>query len=194
MIANMLRLERPQLVRKVRQGDEEEISMMRREESRHDFAFMAGVIIGAVTGALATLALAPRTGPETRDRWRAQMQSIPMDDLRARAANLREVAAVQGGQLKEAASNVSTSDVVQTTRARVTDAVDRSPLPVTLGDKTEGTAESVDELVAEAEEAVEEVGDAAGDVADEADTVIEETASLPDENADDDGPDEPKTN
>jgi gas vesicle protein len=167
--------------------------MIRREESRHDFAFMAGVVIGAVTGALATLALAPRTGPETRDRWRAQMQSLSTDELRTRASNLREVAMVQGNQLKEAASNVSPSDVVQTTRAKVTDVVDRSPLPVTMGDGTEETAESVDELVAEADEAVNEVGEAAAELADEADTVIDETASLPDENADDDGADEPKT-
>lgn len=169
--------------------------MMRREESRHDFAFMAGVVIGAITGALATLALAPRTGTETRDRWRTQMQSIPMDDLRSRAASLRDAAAVQSEQLRGAASNVSAADVVQTTRARVTDMVDRSPLPVTLGSNPEDeAAEVADAMITETEDAMEDAADTAADLADEADTVLDESASRPADIGDDDGDDEPKTN
>ena len=143
---------------------------MRREESRHDFAFMAGVVIGAVAGALATLALAPRTGMETRDRWRSQLHEMPTDEWRSKAEQLREVAVARGGTLREAAGNVSPADVVQTTRSRVTDIVDRSPIPITLGDTADSLEEAADDARAEASA----VGSA---LAEETDEVLEETAS-----------------
>lgn len=166
---------------------------MKREESRHDFAFMAGVVIGAVAGALATLALAPRTGTETRDRWRSRMQEMPFEDLRSRASSVREIAAARSEQLREAASSASPGDLVQTTRSRVTEMVDRSPLPVTLGDKAADDAgDAADSLTAAAEEGYEAAKESAGDVADEADTLIEETAGGITENAGDESEDETK--
>ena len=47
--------------------------MLQREESRHDFAFIAGVVIGAAAGALATLALAPAAGSDTREKVRERV-------------------------------------------------------------------------------------------------------------------------
>jgi gas vesicle protein len=159
---------------------------MKREESRHDFAFMAGVVIGAVAGALATLALAPRAGTETRDRLRSRMEGMPVDDLRARARSLRDVAAEHTGQLREAASSASASDVVQSTRSRVTGLVDRSPLPVTLGEGQDHDEadEVADSLAAAADEAQSAAAQAGEELATEADTVIDEaTASVSDAGA-----------
>jgi gas vesicle protein len=131
--------------------------MIKREESRHDFAFMAGVVIGAAAGAVATLALAPRAGTETRDRWRARMDEMPIDDLRSRAATLKEAAASQRERLREAASGAAASGVLESTKARVTELVDRSPLPVTLGANGEAeTSSDASETLAEAAEQAED--------------------------------------
>jgi len=152
--------------------------LIKREESRHDFAFMTGVVIGAVAGALATLALAPRTGTETRDRWRTRMQEMLVEDLRARASGLREVAAARSEQLREAASSASASDVVRSTRSRVTDMVDRSPLPVTLGDDAANDeSDAAETLMDAADDAQDTAASVASDAAEEADTVIEEAAA-----------------
>lgn len=149
---------------------------MKREESRHDFAFMSGVVIGAVAGALATLAMAPRAGGETRERLRARMQEMPVDDLRARASSLKEVASARTEQLREAAGHASASGVVQSARSRATEMVDRSPLPVTLGDGTASSANDIeDSLAAAADEAYESAAEAGSEIADEADTVLDET-------------------
>ena len=167
--------------------------MIKREESRHDFAFMAGVVIGAVTGALATLALAPRTGTETRDRWRSRMHEMPMEDIRMRALTLREVASARSEQLREAASSTSASDVLQSTRSRVTDMVDRSPLPITLGNGASHTAnEAADALIAAARDAQDLAAHTGAEIADEADTVLEESAGGLTESAPDDSDEESK--
>ncbi len=164
--------------------------MIRREESRHDFAFMAGVVIGAVAGALATLALAPRTGMETRDRWRSRVNEMQMEEFRAKASNLREVAATRTDQLREAASSAATSDVLQNTRSRVTDLVDRSPLPVTIGDKVTDESDDIgDSLIAAAEEGQR----AAESYVEEADRVLDESATRVTEAVDGDSDDEPST-
>lgn len=164
--------------------------MIKREESRHDFAFMAGVVIGAVAGALATLALAPRGGAETRERLRSRMQEMPVDDIRARASNLRGVAAAKTERIREAAGSASASDVVQTTRSRVTDLVDRSPLPVTLGDDAGGVVDDAADTVSEGAERVKETAEDAGSkVSETADQVIEETTAPAAESSDEDDKD-----
>ena len=164
--------------------------MIKREESRHDFAFMAGVVIGAVAGALATLALAPRAGSDTRERLRSRMQEMPVDDLRSRASHLREAAAERSEKLREAATS---SDVVQSTRSRMTDLVDRSPLPVTLGDDTGDAVDDAAETFTEqAERAAEAAADAASELAERDDQVLEETTGPVGENADDDARDKPQ--
>jgi gas vesicle protein len=164
--------------------------LIRREESRHDFAFMAGVVIGAVAGALATLALAPRTGTETRDRWRSRVDEMQLEEFRAKASSLREVAATRTDQLREAANSAATSDVLLNTRSRVTDFVDRSPIPVTFGDKV---AEESDDLGDSLISAAEEGQRAAENFVEEADTVLEESATRVAEAVDDDSDDESNT-
>lgn len=147
--------------------------MIKREESRHDFAFMAGVVIGAVAGALGTLAFAPRAGAETRERWRARMDEMHVEQLKARASELREAATAKTEQLREKAG---AGGVVESTRARVTELVDRSPLPVQLGEQPEMTAEeAADSLAAVAEEAEERMRAEAEDAG--ADQLLDEAAA-----------------
>jgi gas vesicle protein len=85
---------------------------MHRDESRHDFAFIAGVIVGAIAGALATLAVTPMSGPETRAK------------LRERTGDLAPV--------KERASTVAESaqQFVAAGRERATELAAKSPLPI----------------------------------------------------------------
>lgn len=164
--------------------------MIKREESRHDFAFMAGVVIGAVAGALATLALAPRAGSDTRERLRSRMQELPVDDLRSRASHLRETAATQSEKIREAASS---SEVVQSTRSRVTDLVDRSPLPVTLGDDAEDAVDDAAGTFSEqAERAQEAAGEAASELAERDDQVLDETTGPVGDATDDDIGEKPR--
>lgn len=163
--------------------------MIKREESRHDFAFMAGVVIGAVAGALATLALAPRAGSDTRDRLRSRIPETPGDELRSRASHLREAALERSEKLREAATS---SEVVQSTRSKVTDLVDRSPLPVTLGDDAGDAVDDAAETFSEqAERAEGAVADAASELAERDDQVLEETTGPVGEGSEDDTEDKP---
>lgn len=84
---------------------------MRREESRHDFAFIAGVIVGAVSGALVTLALTPLSGAQTREK------------VMERVGDLEP--------MKERATGLATSGkhLVETGRGIAVDLVAKSPLP-----------------------------------------------------------------
>ncbi len=83
--------------------------MIKREESRHDLAFMAGVIIGAISGALAALALTPMSGAETREK------------LRETTGNLAPV--------KEKVAS-ATSQAVATGKEKAAELAAKSPLPV----------------------------------------------------------------
>lgn len=85
--------------------------MVHREESRHDFAFIAGVIVGAISGALVTLALTPMSGEQAREK------------VMERAGNLEPV--------KERATGLATSaqHLVETGREKAADLVAKSPLP-----------------------------------------------------------------
>lgn len=151
--------------------------MIKREESRHDFAFMAGVVIGAVAGALATLAFAPRAGAETRERWRARMDEMHVEQLKSRAAELREVAASKTEQLREKASAAGAGGVVESTRARVTELVDRSPLPVQLGEQPQPTPEEAADTLARVAEDAEERLRAEAEAAEGADQLLDEAAA-----------------
>ncbi len=147
---------------------------MKREESRHDFAFMAGVVIGAIAGALGALALAPRAGVETRENWRARVDELPVEDFRARAYGLRDLATTQADQIRQAAAS---GDVIEATRVRVVDIVNRSPIPVTIGDASDASfEETVEEISVEvepADELIDEVSagiePSASELADESD-------------------------
>lgn len=97
--------------------------MLRREESRHDFAFIAGVIIGAIAGAIATLALTPMSGNETREMIRSRVGE--MDDIKAKANAVKEKATERAGSVAQSAQPMM--DKVKT---QVIDMAAKSPLPV----------------------------------------------------------------
>lgn len=97
--------------------------MLRREESRHDFAFIAGVVIGAVAGAIATLALTPMSGNETREMIRSRVGE--MDDIKAKAASMKEKATERASEMAHSAQPMM--DKVKT---QVSDIAAKSPLPV----------------------------------------------------------------
>jgi hypothetical protein len=89
---------------------------LQREESRHDFAFLAGVLVGALAGAAATLALTPMSGSETREKLRAQTSNlnVNMGDLKQRAGDLAGAAGTKVAPVKE----------------RVTELAGKTPLPL----------------------------------------------------------------
>jgi gas vesicle protein len=84
---------------------------VQREESRHDFAFIAGVIVGAISGALATLALTPMSGTETREKVMERVGD--MEPVKERVAGIA----------------ASAQHMVETGREKATEMVARSPLP-----------------------------------------------------------------
>lgn len=114
--------------------------MLQREESRHDFAFIAGVIIGAVAGAVATLALTPMSGNETREMIRSRVNNMEMDDLKEKATHVKEMAAERASTVAHQAQPMM--DKVKT---QVTDMAAKSPLPVGE-DETTQESDTVTEL------------------------------------------------
>jgi gas vesicle protein len=83
--------------------------MFEREESRHDFAFLAGVLVGALAGAAATLALTPMSGSETRDKLRAQTSNLNVNvgDLKQRAGDLAGAAGTRVAPVRERVSGLA---------------------------------------------------------------------------------------
>ncbi len=130
--------------------------MIRREESRHDFAFLAGVVIGAVGGALATLVLAPMPGNEMQEKVRNQVGNLNMDDVRTRtlhsasAARNRVSSGISG-------ATPAAQNMLNRTQATATDLVNRSPIPVQI--KSNGVSMTVEESleIADMDDAGEEV-------------------------------------
>jgi gas vesicle protein len=55
---------------------EGQMAIGRSDESRHDFAFIAGAIIGAIAGALVTLALTPMSGADTREKLKSRTAEL----------------------------------------------------------------------------------------------------------------------
>lgn len=107
--------------------------MLQREESRHDFAFIAGVIIGAVAGAVATLALTPMSGNETREMIRSRVNEMDVEELKHKAADLKTKA------------SESVTPAMEKVKAQVEDMAAKSPLPVGDDEATTET-ETVTEL------------------------------------------------
>jgi gas vesicle protein len=105
--------------------------MLRREESRHDFAFIAGVIIGAITGAITTLALTPMSGNETREMIRSKVGD--MDEIKGRATSVKDKATERASSVAESAK-----PMMDKAKAKTTEMVEKSPLPVGE-DKADGT-------------------------------------------------------
>lgn len=113
--------------------------MLQREESRHDFAFIAGVIIGAIAGAIATLALTPMSGNETREMIRSRVNDMDVDDIKTKATHLKEKAAERASTVAHQAQPMM--DKVKT---QVNEMAAKSPLPVggnAHGDESETVTE-----------------------------------------------------
>lgn len=101
------------------------MALTRSDESRHDFAFIAGAVIGAIAGALVTLALTPMSGADTREK------------LRSRAGELgpmRERAMEAAGPVKEKASSIATTAaekgkiLAATSKERAADLAAKTPI------------------------------------------------------------------
>ena len=122
--------------------------MLRREESRHDFAFIAGVIVGAVAGAIATLALTPMSGNETREMIRGRVGD--MDEIKERAASVKEIAAERASSVKEMAAERASSvaESAQPMVEKVKTQAAKTPLPVGDNDKN-GKNDKTNDIVTE---------------------------------------------
>jgi len=119
--------------------------MLQREESRHDFAFIAGVIIGAVAGAIATLALTPMSGNETREMIKARVNEMDVDEIKEKATHVKEMAAERASTVAHQAQPMM--DKVKT---QVNEMAAKSPLPI--GDDEHGDEpETATELNPQAE-------------------------------------------
>lgn len=88
--------------------------MSHHDESRHDLAFIAGVVVGAISGALATLALTPMSGSETREKIRTRAAETDLTPMKERASSVAS----------------SAQQMVATGRDKVVDLAAKSPLPV----------------------------------------------------------------
>ncbi|HYI14650.1 MAG TPA: YtxH domain-containing protein [Thermomicrobiales bacterium] len=63
------------------------MALTRSDENRHDFAFIAGAIIGAIAGALVTLALTPMSGADTREKLKSRAGELgPLKERAMEAA------------------------------------------------------------------------------------------------------------
>lgn len=111
--------------------------MLRREESRHDFAFIAGVIIGAIAGAVTTLALTPMSGNETREMIRSKVGD--MDEIKERASSVKDKAAERVSSVSESAQ-----PMMDKAKAKATGLAEKSPLPT--GGEDGKTDDNVTEL------------------------------------------------
>lgn len=112
------------------------VKVTRSDESRHDFAFIAGAIIGAISGALVTLALTPMSGAETREKLRSRAEDLgPIRDRAMEAAApVKEKAMGAAAPVKEKAGSIAAtaSGKAQTLAAsgkeKATDLAAKSPI------------------------------------------------------------------
>lgn len=122
--------------------------MIQREESRHDFAFMAGVIVGAISGALATLALTPMSGAQTREKVRQTTSNVDLAPVKERVTTIRGSAAT------------TAQSAVATGREKATELAAKSPLPI--GRRDQDNSHSSDVQIAGRGETVIGAGAGAG--------------------------------
>ena len=93
--------------------------MIKREESRHDLAFLAGVIVGAISGALAALALTPMSGAQTREKLKDTTSNLtPVREKVAESASH----AVATSKEKSAGFTAAASQAMVTGKEKAADA------------------------------------------------------------------------
>lgn len=162
--------------------------MFQREESRHDLAFMAGVIIGAISGAIAALALTPMSGAETREKLRETSSNLgPVKDkvtttasqavapVKEKAAGAVSAASQAVGPMKEKAADAvsSASQAVGPVKEKAAEFAAKSPLP--MGSKHDEQDVVMSEDVAR--DAVDDAVDAASDAAEAAQDAAKDAAA-----------------
>jgi gas vesicle protein len=112
------------------------MALTRSDESRHDFAFIAGAVIGAIAGALVTLALTPMSGAETREKLKSRAEDLgPIRDRALEAtAPVREKAMGAAAPVKEKAGSVATmaaekgKTLAATSKERATELAHKAPI------------------------------------------------------------------
>jgi gas vesicle protein len=161
--------------------------MLQREESRHDFAFIAGVVIGAAAGAIATLALAPGPGSDTREKVKQRVATLDVETVKQRAASasstardaaqrgkerVSEIAASRGESSADGATSIKERAASVTGMAR--DAAQRGKERVTEIAGSRGESPSAESMM---EDLSAELTAAADNTVDVEETISEETLS-----------------
>ena len=112
------------------------MSLTRSDESRHDFAFIAGAVIGAIAGALVTLALTPMSGADTREKLRSRAGELGPVRERAMevAGPVKEKALGAAAPVKEKAGSIASTaaekgkTLAATSKERAADLAAKTPL------------------------------------------------------------------
>lgn len=101
------------------------LSITRSDESRHDFAFIAGVIIGAISGALVTLALTPMSGADTREKLRGRAGEL--GPIRDRALEVAAPVKEKAGSIASTATEKGKT-LAASGREKAADLAAKSPI------------------------------------------------------------------
>lgn len=99
--------------------------MTQADENRHDFAFIAGAVVGAIAGALVTLALTPMSGPDTREKLRSRANEL--GPIRERALEAAGPVRERAGTFAMTASERAQS-LAATGKERAADLAARTPI------------------------------------------------------------------
>jgi gas vesicle protein len=101
------------------------MALSRSDESRHDFAFIAGAVIGAIAGALVTLALTPMSGADTREKLRSRAGEL--GPIRERAMEAAAPVREKAGTLASTAAEKSKT-LAATGKERAADLAAKAPI------------------------------------------------------------------
>lgn len=140
---------------------------MQESGGRNDLAFLAGIVIGAIAGAAATLALAPASGEETRDKLR--QQGVSFEPIREKATTIaatsRDKAADVAHTVQDKATGIAetgkqkAADVAHTVQDKLPG--HGSDVDATAEKVSDTVSDGVDDLRRKASNAVDDAGDKA---------------------------------
>lgn len=101
------------------------MALSRSDESRHDFAFIAGAVIGAIAGALVTLALTPMSGADTREKLRSRAGEL--GPIRERAMEAAAPVREKAGSIASTAAEKGKT-LAATGKERAVDLAAKAPI------------------------------------------------------------------
>ena len=140
---------------------------MQESGGRNDLAFLAGIVIGAIAGAAATLALAPAWEEETRDKLR--QQGVSFEPIREKATTIaatsREKAADVAHTVQDKATGIAetgkqkAADVAHTVQDKLPG--HGSDVDATAEKVSDNVTDGVDDLRRKASNAMDDAGDKA---------------------------------